>query len=108
MSRSTPERFVVPAADGTYTRLIKRNAIRSSHCLALSIRSSVSAGTATISARAPGSTVFEAIADAAIGLTALKTVLMTFPVAEYQVVVSGMSGSSADNQITFTDTPLEI
>ena len=107
-NRATPERLTVPLVDGTYNRLIKRNAIKASHCLSFDIRGALSAGTMVITAKAPGSSVFEEIPNGTIDLTALTTVLMTFPVSEYKFVVSSMAGSAADNQVIVTDTPLEL
>ncbi|AFV51092.1 lower collar protein [Vibrio phage VPMS1] len=86
--------YQVPSS-ASETKVESRNETLAYHAIAVAPKEgTATAGTVTVSARAPGSDVFEAIPDGAIDLSAPETVLFTFPVAEYKVVVSGFAGTA--------------
>ena len=62
------------------------------HDLAIRARGSAPVGIVTITARKPGSDVFESIPDAVIDLSAPFTVQFQGAVAEFNFSISGISG----------------
>jgi hypothetical protein len=71
------------------------------HDVAIRVNGGAIAGTLTLTARKPGSTIFESITDGVFDLAALSTIQFDGAVTEYKVVISGMSGVLS---IYLTDT----
>ena len=86
--------------------MTSRNQLLAYHTIAVAPKDgTMTAGTLTVSARAPGSTVFEAVPDGAIDLAAPKSVLFTFPVAEYKVELNDFTGTA--DTLLLQDTATE-
>ncbi len=86
--------YQIPSS-ASETKVESRNETLAYHAVAISAKEgTTTAGTVTLSARAPGSAVFEAIPDGVVDLSAPETVLFTFPVAEYKVVLAGFAGTA--------------
>ena len=71
------------------------------HDVAFRANGSSPTGTIVLSARKPGSKVFEAIPDGTFDLNSLASVQFTGAVKEYKATISGISGV---NTIHMTDT----
>lgn len=71
------------------------------HDVALMVNGDSPSGTLTLTARKPGSQVFESIPDATFDLSDLNTVQFTGAVSEYRATISGISGVTS---LYLTDT----
>lgn len=71
------------------------------HDVAIRANGSGQAGALVLSARKPGSDVFEVITDGTFDLSALNTIQFTGSVTEYRTVITGITGVTS---ISLTDT----
>jgi hypothetical protein len=71
------------------------------HDVAIRVNGSSPAGTLVLTARKPGSTVFETIPDGTFDLSGLFTVQFIGAVTEYRATISSLSGVTS---IYLTDT----
>ena len=78
------------------------------HQFGIRIIGSLTTGTLTISAKAPGSEVFELVPDGVIDLTAITSLLFTFVASEYNFNLANVTGASTAAQILITDIPMEL
>lgn len=92
--------FTIPAANGTYTQKSQDSSL-SYHQLAIKTNGTPTAGSVTVNAKSPGSSVFEPVPSGTIDLTAPVVLNFTSSVLEYQVVVTGITGAAI--QIHLTD-----
>tara|TARA_R110000782_G_scaffold8558_1_gene27908 strand:+ start:388 stop:684 length:297 start_codon:yes stop_codon:yes gene_type:complete len=92
--------YNLAAQNGTQTILSNQGG-ESHHDVAIRADGAAQSGTITITARKPGSTVFESIPDATLSLSALKTIQFTGAVTEYKVNISLLSGVTS---LYLTDT----
>ena len=91
--------FSFPAINGTYTF---KSGLESERLHDLAVdASNVSVGSVAITARKPGSSVFEAVPDSPIDLSAPHSILFEGTVEEYKFVLTGVAGAGP---IEFTDT----
>ena len=89
--------FKITAVDGTYTRTLNTGKF---HQISVKPELGTMSGTLTVTAKAPGSAVFEDIPDGTIDLSATQTVIFSGAIEEYQFVLSGFSGSATTLIIT--------
>jgi hypothetical protein len=71
------------------------------HDVAFRATGSSPAGTIVLTAKKPGSQVFETIPDGTFDLSALNSIQFTGAVKEYKATISGLSGADT---INMTDT----
>ena len=69
---------------------------------------SFTTGTLTLSAKSPGSEVFELIPDGVIDLAAETSLLFTFCATDYNFNLTNVTGAAPGTQIVITDIPLEL
>lgn len=98
---------LIPAANGAYERSVNMGSW-GNHQLGIKVLGSVSTGTLTVKAKAPGSDVFEIVPDGVIDLTAITTVLFTFVAAEYEFTLASVTGATSGAQVVVTDIPMGI
>lgn len=97
--------YNIPLQNGTQT-ITALGRTRSNHVFGIQANGAVTSGSIdSISARAPGSGVFESIPNSQKDLTNLTSLLFTFPAVEYQITISGYSGAATE--IAITDTVVE-
>jgi len=97
----------IPAIDDDYEVKVDMGN-SGNHQIAVRVIGPITTGTLTISARAPGSGVFEIVPDAVIDLTAPVTVLFTFSASHYNFNLASVTGAGSGTQVVITDTPLEL
>lgn len=101
------EEHYIPAVNGDHSSAVKM-AYWGNHQFGIKVAGPLTTGTLTISARSPGSEVFELVPDGAIDLTAITSLLFTFVAAEYNFNLTGVTGSTDGTQIVITDIPMEL
>lgn len=98
--------YNLPLNNGTQT-FPALSRLRAGHVLGFKLNGTATAGQIdSISAKAPGSDVFEVIPSSQTDLTNLVSLLFTFPVEEYQIVISGFTGTATE--ILITDSVVEV
>jgi hypothetical protein len=97
----------IPAANGDYPKKVDMGSW-GNHQVAVKVLGSLTTGTLSISAKAPGSNTFELVPDGVVDLTAPTTVLFTFSAYEYNFNLTSVTGATAGSQVVITDIPLEL
>ena len=98
---------VIPAINGEY-KVDCSMGFYGNHQLSIMGIGEDFGGTLTVTARSPGSKIFETVIDGIVDLSDIKTVLFTFAVSEYKFTLADLTGVGAGSQIRITDTPLEV
>jgi hypothetical protein len=89
----------IPLADGTYTLDVRPDGYINYISFAFD-NGQPTAGTATITARAPKSQIFEAIPNGVVQLSSAFFVGFTGPIAQLRVQISGHVGTSNNMDVT--------
>lgn len=101
------EEHYIPAANDDYPKDVKM-AYWGNHQFGIKVIGPLTTGTLTISAKSPGSEVFELVPDGVIDLTAITSLLFTFVAAEYNFNLASVTGATTGTQIVITDIPMEL
>ena len=97
----------IAAVNGDHESAVKMG-YWGNHQLGFKVVGPLTTGTLTISAKAPGSSVFELVPDGVIDLTATTSLLFTFVAAEYNFNLASVTGETTGTQIVITDIPMEL
>ena len=97
----------IPATAGDHAKEVQMGGW-GNHQFGIKVVGPLTTGTLTISAKAPGSGVFELVPDGVIDLAAITSLLFTFVASDYNFNLASLTGETAGTQIVITDIPMEL